>query len=213
MTQQTRYNSRPNECVKVGDREIWISRSCAVAMTIIVKYEGTLYCLMGQRGKGCPDEVGRWVLPCGYLDWDESLAGAAMRELLEETGFDYTEFQQMNSDSIVLSNFEDGQPWAVHSDKSGVKQNITHHFGAYIELPKRSWGLPQLTSEYCEPDEVDELKWIKLDDLWRYDIGFSHDKRIPMYVDYIKEHYGLFQRFTRWVNYKIDSLVYWVETH
>lgn len=206
MQKQTQYNSRPNECVKVNDRDIWVSRSCAIAITIIIKYYGTLYCLMGKRGKGCPDKVGRWVLPCGYLDWDEYLVGGAMRELMEETGFDYIGFKREWEDSIVLTNFDDGQPWYVHSNKSGVGQNITHHFAAYIELPKHAMSLPRLTTEYCESDEVDELKWIPVDDLWTYDIGFNHELRVPMYIKYIKRNHTIMNRFTRLVNRAIKHI-------
>lgn len=36
--------------------------------------------------RGTPPRVGRWSLPAGYLEYDESPAACAVRELEEETG-------------------------------------------------------------------------------------------------------------------------------
>jgi len=202
---QTQYTSTPNRCVMTVDgEEVWISRSCAVVNTIIIKHEGKRYCLMGKRGKGCPDEVGSWVLPCGYLDGDETLASGAMRELLEESGLNYTITQSEIPDAIVLSNYEDGQPWRVNSNPIG-KGNASHHFGAYIELPSSHWHLPILSTQFCEPDEVDQLKWINIDDIWSYKVGFNHDETVKLYLKYINKNYTLMQRFIRWVNDGIET--------
>ena len=69
---------------KETGREYWISRSIAVVVAVFTKNS----VLVVQRGTGTPDPeyVGRYCLPCGYLDYDESCAQAAQRELMEETG-------------------------------------------------------------------------------------------------------------------------------
>lgn len=202
------FNNRPNECVKLPDgREIWLSRSSAVVVTIIIRdRHGDYKCLLVKRGPGCPDEVGRWVLPCGYVDWDETLGKAALRELFEETGVDFAEFHRENEERVVMDSFVDGQPWHVNSSPSDGKQNISNYFGAYIEFGPYDYHLPKLTSCHCEKDEVAELKWVDLKDLWRYDLGFNHDKRIPMYMQYIKANDSIWDIFTRKVNRTLERI-------
>lgn len=40
--------------------------------------------LMGQRDRG--EYSGLWCIPCGYVEWDEDIRSAAVREFEEETG-------------------------------------------------------------------------------------------------------------------------------
>lgn len=73
--------------VKVGDNEYWISRSCAVVGIIIrIAEDKKVYVLANKRGLGCPDFVGMWNIPCGYVDYNETLEQAVSREIFEETG-------------------------------------------------------------------------------------------------------------------------------
>jgi ADP-ribose pyrophosphatase YjhB (NUDIX family) len=39
---------------------------------------------MGRRASG--DYAGLWCIPCGYVEWDEDVREAAVREFEEETG-------------------------------------------------------------------------------------------------------------------------------
>ena len=71
---------------KNTEREYWISRSIAVVVFVFAKdVFGETYILAEQRGKGTPDPeyVGKYCVPCGYLDFDETCAQAAQRELIE----------------------------------------------------------------------------------------------------------------------------------
>lgn len=66
----------------------WDSRSVAVTLVVACKdpETGKLKFLCEKRGPGCPDNIGKYVFPCGYVNWGEALREAACRELYEETG-------------------------------------------------------------------------------------------------------------------------------
>lgn len=73
-------------------REFWISRSVAVTVIVYFKdFDNNIFVLTEKRGKGCPDFVGYYCLPCGYVDWDETLEEAARREVYEEIGLKLNE--------------------------------------------------------------------------------------------------------------------------
>ena len=65
---------------------VWVHRSIAVAGFIFCKINDEWCVLANQRGEGAPDFQGYWNCPCGYLDFDETLAEACSREIYEETG-------------------------------------------------------------------------------------------------------------------------------
>lgn len=85
--------SKPNKCIKDTDgKEYWISRS-AVVIPIVFKYDiqnDDIYALVERRGPAVT-HPGEWCCPCGYIDWDESLTEACVREVREETGLELDE--------------------------------------------------------------------------------------------------------------------------
>ena len=60
---------------------VWVHRSIAVAGFIFCKINDEWCVLANQRGEGAPDFQGYWNCPCGYLDFDETLAEACSRKL------------------------------------------------------------------------------------------------------------------------------------
>jgi len=177
-----KFNNTPNEFVtkeNIGDRGFFISRSVAVVGTILIHHVNTktTYVLIGKRGKGTPDFQGCWNMPCGYLDWNETGAEALVREVYEETGLDIDELTK--SDTACLYNHLE-QPWFVNHDSiNSNRQNVTLRFGAlFLSLQDE---LPKLTNEHCEPDEVEELKWIDIKEMDQYECAFNHDKVLKEY--------------------------------
>ena len=102
---------------KNTEQEFWISRSVAVAVIIYFKdINNNFFVLTEKRGKGCPDFVGYYCLPCGYVDWDETLEDAVIREVYEETGF-------------MLTNRHKPKVIGIQSNpKDNKNQNITIRF-------------------------------------------------------------------------------------
>lgn len=73
---------------------LWYSRSVACSMYLFVHVchpanldnKNGWYILTSRRGAGSPNNIGKWNVPGGYLDFDETLEDAARRECYEETG-------------------------------------------------------------------------------------------------------------------------------
>jgi 8-oxo-dGTP pyrophosphatase MutT (NUDIX family) len=171
------FTNRENEKVDLEDgRTVWLSRSVAVVVHVWMKVDGVFYLLTGKRGPGCPDEVGRWNLPCGYLDWDEDLQQACQREVWEETGVKLADYLYQGKGKILVDAYSD-VPWLVTSSitaDNSKKQNVSHHYGLVIEADE----LPPLSSENCEPGEISDLKWATKEEITELDFCFNHDTRI-----------------------------------
>ena len=144
--------------VNIDGKEYWISRSTAVVGLVFTNDEG-LKILAGKRGKACPDEVGKWCLPCGYVDYDETVKDACIREIKEETNL------IVDKDSLFFLNYND--------DLEG-KQNITFRFFSY----GANYSKQTITGKFADKDEVDEVKWIRLDEIGNYDWAFNHKNLI-----------------------------------
>lgn len=160
-------NDNQNFPVMVDGKIYWISRAVAVAGFVFKKFNGRIHILANKRGNGTPDFQGYWNCPCGYLDRDESGEEAISREVLEECGFvvDSKKWKQLET----------------QTDPSTNKQNVTIRYLCILDenddntfdLLKRKGG---------EKDEVDEVKWIALEDINLYKWAFEHDKLIGVFA-------------------------------
>lgn len=186
------FNNRENECVELKDgRKVWLSRATAVVASIYVEdANGDWYVAMVKRGEGLPDEVGKWVMPCGYLDWDETIVDACKREVYEETGLNVDLITNSSDDIHFYHNdYTEGQASFVSSDPNGdAKQNISHHFVLAFSCGD---NLPEFNRELINPKgEVADIQWIKFNELDELDefnqIGFGHYKCIEQFVDMLE---------------------------
>ena len=146
---------------KETGREYWISRSVAVVAFIYAfDNNNERYILAVKRGKGTPDPeyVGKWCLPCGYIDFDETLDEAVTREVFEETGF------KLNPTLLEIIN--------INSDpKSDKRQNITIR---YKYVCKENVSNIKLSTKNSEKDEVDGVTFIKISGIDLFDWAFNH---------------------------------------
>ena len=137
-----------------------------VVVHAIVEKDGKL--LLERRATTLSLEGGKWALPGGFLDRDETAGQGALRELQEETGWE----------GEVISLFKvNTNPNRPHEDR----QNVALDF---IIKPVK---------QIAKPDsEVTEIAWVPLDALPPLsEFAFDHGESIKLYLEYRKKVFAL----------------------
>lgn len=152
--------------VKYNGKELWISRSVAVAASIYTLNEKNQMCILAnKRGPGLPTNVGKWSVISGFIDYDETLKECCIREVHEETGVNIKDIELTRRD-IEDDPHREGQVILIrHSGFlwDGIKQ--------------------ELTDKYSEPDEVADIKWIPISELEKYNwTSIKHIQKIREYA-------------------------------
>lgn len=158
-----------NFAIKVGNKEYWISRSIAAAGFIFTIKDGVLLILAAQRGGGAADNIGKWNCPCGYLDYNETVAQCCSREILEETNF-----------SIIPKCLK---LLCVNDDPDENRQNVTFQYIAQVDW---TYKCERINNFNCEPGEVQDVKWIAVDRIDDFEWAFNHNNIIKQIVN---DHY------------------------
>ena len=157
--------------VIIEGKEFWISRSIATC-GVIFTIDNGFRVLAVKRGKGCPNEVGKWCCPCGYLDYNETIKEACIREVKEETN--------LSLDRTIVYK------WFVNDDPNDDNQNITVGFYSV----SNRYAEQTITGAFGEKDEVDDVEWIALDEIGNYNWAFNHKNRIIEFaLTHLRHHY------------------------
>lgn len=172
---------------KETGEKYWISRSVAVAMFAFRSDPNEMFSedyqvLAVKRGKGCPNEVGKWCCPCGYLDWGENLYDAVKREIFEETGYTYK------------NRWEPALFKVCHS-RDINDQNISFEFCDFNCFNEDETYIPQIENRGGEENEVDEIKWIYVSDVKDYEWAFNHKNIIETALKAMKQRVGISESF------------------
>lgn len=149
-----------------GTKGPWFSRSCAVCLMVSTKIDGHYCILANQRGVGAMDYKGYWNMPCGYLDYNETLEEAAARECFEETGI------KISPNRVQFMFFD--------SDPKQNRQNVVFFYSVCLNSDDDI----KLSTANMEENEVENLKWIPLADIDNYQWAFDHDSIIKRIFDY-----------------------------
>lgn len=149
-------------------KKYWVSRSMAAAVYVFAFIGKEVYVLANKRGPGLPTNVGKWNCPSGYLDFNETLEECAIREVFEETGYKIT----TENGGLKLIEI-DSQP-----TRKGMQNVLVRYtFGKVFRTLDDAYE--GITSEHSEPNEVDDIKWISLKDLDKYEwVSEKHKQKI-----------------------------------
>jgi 8-oxo-dGTP pyrophosphatase MutT (NUDIX family) len=163
------FKNKPNELIKVDNKEYWISRSVAVVGLLLFKTNNETYVLLELRSE-IMDSPNLWCLPCGYIDYSETGWECLLREVYEETGFDITE----NEEFIIYDNNK--QPYFVNTDPSENRQNIALRYGVIFND-----FLPHV-QDY-KNDEITKISLVNIKNIDNYQFAFNHDKVIKNFIE------------------------------
>jgi len=103
-----------------------------------------------------PPYKGKWALPGGFVDMDETVESAAARELLEETGLAGIKLQQLHTFS------------AVERDPRGRTISVVF------------WGVITNSETARAGDDAADAKWFSIDNL--PDLAFDHQEIMAMAI-------------------------------
>ncbi|MBI5613396.1 NUDIX hydrolase [Candidatus Gottesmanbacteria bacterium] len=131
----------------------------------LVEKDGCL--LLGKRRENMM-EGGKWGLPGGFLDRDETLEQCVLREVLEETGWK----------GKVVSLFR------INSNPNRPKEDRQNVAFDFIVSPLEKIG---------EGDnESTKVEWVPIEKLWNLDLfAFDHGESIKKYLEYRKKKFVL----------------------
>jgi len=176
MTLKPKFNNKPNKSYETEDGEIWASRSVAVlGILFFTDDKENTYILAEKRSKKM-DSPGLWCVPSGYMDWNENGVETLIREVYEET-------------SVYLPDYEDEvkimpeHPFYIKTEPDENRQNIAlSYLGFYRFHGEKSMKkIKELfKAEKYTDSETDIVRFIKIDNINRYQWAFNHDQRILM---------------------------------
>jgi 8-oxo-dGTP diphosphatase len=169
------FKNTPNQCVTIDGKEQWISRSVTVLPVILLVKGQGIYVPLNKRGVALPDEVGKWGLPGGYLDYDETAGEAVIRECWEEMGLNLLDLADRHR---LVGSLE--QPTYVFSQPSR-KQNVTLRFTMIFFLADGA-DLPILDPQVGS-DEVEAAQWFTLAEALSMQLAFRHHEVIQVCLD------------------------------
>ena len=87
-----KFNNIENKLVTDTDgNKHWISPSISTDALLVVN--GFVLIVKRSEKMSNPN---LWCLPCGFMDWNENMVNASIRELFEETGIDIREHDIIN---------------------------------------------------------------------------------------------------------------------
>lgn len=159
---------------------LWYSRSLACS-AVVLRYDvadKTVEVLAVKRGQGCEFNKGKWNVPGGFIDFNENAKQCAIRETREETGIELP-FEQ------VMFQELDTEP-------AGVRQTmVAIHSAVFPKTATRDW---KFTTENAEPSEVEEIRWIDLVDIDKYNWcrgQIENIKKVTRRLDWIFRIVGL----------------------
>lgn len=146
---------------------LYDGRFCAVSGFIFAVVNGKYSVLANKRGEGTPDFQGYWNCPCGYLEKFETSQEGLAREIWEECGF------RIDIDKIKVAYVETDPRYC---NNGNVTIRHTAFIGGQFQFDTFKVG------EGGEENEVENVKWIPVEEIDQYAWAFNHYTTIKKYM-------------------------------
>lgn len=146
--------------------QYWVSRSVVVTAFLFIINDDIIHVLANKRGKGTPSHQGEWNCPCGFLDYNETLLNACLREVYEETGVKLASSDVCNMRIVDI----------ISDPDNNSQQNIVIQYACVLK--DESTFKSELQPHGGEPNEVEDIKWIQINDVGKYKWAFGHELSI-----------------------------------
>lgn len=136
---------------------------CYCAAGAIIEKDGKILLVQEKKSGNFPG-AGKWNQPAGLVDVGEDAAGAAAREVREETGLEW-------------------EPKGLLGIYALVRNDQAAHFGATPHVFKYIFRGTVVGGELRpQPDEVDEVKWFSPEEIFAMDATVLRDPDIKQEV-------------------------------
>lgn len=181
-----RYNYNDGRGIKI-DQDFWISRSVAVVGVVFANTTDGLKVLIAKRSLRMLDEGGKWGVPCGYLDWNETTHEAMMREVYEETSLYLPDIEKC----LIFDNNK--QTIRISDDPNTKRQNISLIYVSVYDFIDKINKFP-LHVENFSNKETTMVSWLKLTEFFevceQYQWAFNHDDTIKEALKYFNKNFS-----------------------
>ena len=139
------FKNVPNKSYETEDGLIYHSSSVAVVGVVFLRAKGEKqpFVLITKRADTMTDEPGKWCLPCGYLDWNETIEEATIREICEETSLNVLDIKNVMKFPSLL----------ILDNLTSPKQNISIVSAFTAEVA----ALPFIKTT----EETSRVEWVK----------------------------------------------------
>lgn len=188
---QKKFNNIPNEHLQLrywknnGENinvDYFISRAIAVVgIVFVIPLIGDIHILITKRSSKMYDEAGKFNMPCGYLDWNETIYEAMVREVYEETSLYLPDYE----DLLVLDN---KQPIYIKDDPTKDKrQNVSFLYLSVLDFSKTINRFPIEIENYTDRETamvklMPVSEFYKLSDSMEW--AFNHNETIKSAIQY-----------------------------
>jgi ADP-ribose pyrophosphatase YjhB (NUDIX family) len=133
--------------------------------------------------------VGKIGLPCGYLDWNETLYEAMIREVYEETSLFMPDYEKY----VIFDNNK--QPFFVKDDpKADKRQNVSLLFITAYDFINEPDVFPLAEIEAFSCKETAMVKLMNLSEFYgtsmNYEWAFNHDETIKSAMQFFNRNFN-----------------------
>lgn len=176
------FTNRPNRPIEKDGQEYRISRSVAISVMLFFyhTWEQLRYLPLAKRGVSVEDEPGKFCLPCGYLDRDETAAEAMRREVWEEIWLNLNDLMRR-----YPWNGNMQQPFHVKSDPRENRQNVVLEYFMSFEVDQ----LPEIGPKDESSDEIAQAVRMPVAKACQIDMAFCHEMIVRERWEWTQRHW------------------------